>query len=518
MHAINKQQFHNLSIFIASFLFVLLITWAVSGGSPRLHDILLFWVLWNCLWFKPLIFKIFSPLILLWLIYAPVGFQYGYPSSGMVASFFETTANEAKEFFDTITITYTIITLVLSFFAYFLTKKVKPSNKQVKFFKYFSYFIIILFVANIVSLKDKRIRLSYSELLDIIPHTIKQYHFYLVNKQKMQQLERLSDDWKVHTHNPTYQNYVLIIGESASKNFLSAYGYPVNTSPFLNKVNGTQYQNAISPAIFTIKSVPRLLTIPNREQVEYQNNIIHLANKLQMPTYWISNQDKMGEWDNEISYIASYAKEKYYLSEKEATSARFDYQLLPKIKEVIQTPSHKPKLIIVHLMGSHVQFKKRVDFNKAHFNFKNKLLSDYLSSLLQTDMLLEDIHTELKNSNQPFSMVYIADHAIMPKNLKHGMSQFTLQVPLFKISSDSQEKQTDDRFITGFGFVWFLTEWLGIDTKNQSENAFLNNYYVNHENELMIFEEKVMPYLSVEPFDGKILLPEEQELAQPTSK
>lgn len=512
--ATNKQPKpkNTYVVFLLGLVFATMICFGVSGGSPRLHDILLFWLLWNLIWLKPLFFKIISPLLLLWLLYSPIGIQYGYPNAGMIASLFGTTTNEVKEFFDPKTLIYLLITIGLSIFMFLLTKNIKASQKQYKFFRYFSAIIALLFIANMVGTKPIHIKWRYSELLNIIPHTLAEYRFYLTNQQKMKELRQLKDDWQVISYQPKYQTYVLVLGESASKDYLSPYGYPVKNSPFLEQAHGIKYTQMFAPAAHTIKSIPRLLTIPNAKEVEYQNNIINLANHLGIKTYWISNQDKMGEYENEISYLANYSQEQYYLSEVAPTTARYDHQMLPKITSIINAPSDTPKLIIVHLMGSHTRFVKRVDFNKAHFNFDDKHLSDYLSSLLQTDMFLENLHQELKDSKQSFSMIYVSDHGLNPITLRHGISQFTPKVPLFKLSSDDTMQTHDDNIISGFSFVWFLTEWLGIDTQNQSQNTFLNHYRMANLEELQIFDDESKSYLSLEPFDGKLLLPSHEEL------
>lgn len=503
----TQQNLKNYGVFLINFLFSAWICWAVTGASPRIHDILLLWILWNTLWLKPIFFKITSPLILVWILYSPIGIQYGYPSSGMIASILETNTKEASEFLDIKTIVYFIIFIGLSLVVYCLSKNIIATPKQRTFFKYFSIILSILFIVNIFSIKHQRLHWGYSELLAIFPHTMAQYKFYTINKEKIQQLSTLKDDWQVNQFNPRYQDYVLVLGESVSKHYLSAYGYPVDTTPFLKKVNGTQYTQVINPAAYTIKSVPRLLTIPSETGVLYQNNILSLANKLGMETYWLSNQDKMGEHDNEISYIANHANQSYYLSEEAPTTARYDYQLLPKFKEIIQTQSQKPRLIVIHLMGSHARFSRRVDYNKPHFDFEDDYLSAYLSSILQTDELLADIYKTLHTRQKPFSMIYIPDHGLSAMSLKHGLSQFSLQVPLFKMASDDTQKIMNDEIITGFGFVWFLTEWLGIDTKNQTENTFLNDYRLTSLNQVKIFDDTIKPYLSAEPFDGKLLQP-----------
>lgn len=509
-HTSTKHQtYNNLIILISNFIFSTIIVWGVSGASPRFHDILLFWVLWNCFWFKPLIAKLASPLLLLGILYAPIGVQYGYPNAGMIASLFETTTNEVKEFVDILTIVYFIVTIGLSVLMYRITKPLKPTTKQYKFFKYFLVIITILFITNIISFKHKQLKWQYSELLNIIPHTMAQYDMYMDSQKKIQEIKGLQNNWQINEFKPNYSTYVLVIGESASKNYLSAYGYPVKTSPFIDNNIGTTYLQAIAPAGYTTKSVPRLLTNPNPTHVEFQNNIITLANKVGMETYWVSNQDKLGVYENEIYYIANSSQQSFYLSDIAPTSKRYDYQLLPIVNDILTKASNKPKLIVLHLMGSHARFSKRVDKSKPHFNFDDKHLSDYLSSLLQTDIFLENLHQMLKEKQQPFSVVYIADHALTPTTFKHGLNQFSLQVPLFKLSSDDVQKQTDNRIISGFGFIWFLTEWLGIDTQNQKQNTFLNHYQVDNLENVKIFDDTVKPYLSLEKFDGKLLTPDE---------
>lgn len=510
----KHKHLFNYGVFLLNLLFAFIISFGVNGGLPRLHDTLMVFCILNLIWLKPIIFKLCLPLLLAWIIYSPIGLLYGYPNYGMIASLLETNSNEALEFFDKKIIVYTFFIITFSIIAYKLNKYITPNKKQASFFKYFSILLLIVFIASIGKDYKKRneFTLRYSELLYIFPHAYNQYSFYNNTQARLQALANTQKSWIINHSHQQYQNYVLIIGESASKNYLSAYDYPVKTSPFLENVNGTKYTQMIAPAPYTTQSVPRLLSIPNSSEVEFYNNIIGLANQANIDTYWVSNQDKSDISDNEIHYIANSSKQTFYLSEIAPTSKRYDYQLLPIVKEILAKKSDKSKLIVMHLMGSHPKFNKRVDFDKAHFKFQDEYLSDYLSSLLQTDMLIEELYHDLKNSNQSFSIVYTADHALTPTALKHGVSQFSLQTPLFKIASDDSEKITNTDTISGLGFVWFLTEWLGIETSNQTNNTFLNSYKINSLNEVQFFEGTIQPYLSIEPFDGTLLKPNEDEL------
>lgn len=512
---LTHKPYYNHAIFLGNFLFSALLCWGISGATPRFHDILLLWLLINCLWLKPWVFRCFLPLILAWILFAPIGLQYGYPNVGMIASLLQTNINEATEFADGYTILSFIIVFILSGIVFFLTKRIKSTAKQQRFFKIFAYVLSTLFVVNIFSIKHQTLRIDYSELLNIFPHSLHQYHIYHNNQQKMQEMLSKQDTWQIIHFEPRYQNYVIVMGESASKDYLSAYGYPVKTSPFLEHVNGTKYTQLIAPAAYTTLSIPRFFSIPNASEVEYHNNIITLAKKANMQTFWISNQDKLGEHENEVAYIANHANHHYYLKEVKPTGNHYDYELLEEINRVIAKPSSQPKLIIVHLMGSHARFARRVDDNRPKFNFQDGHLSDYLSSLLQTDIFLQELYTGLQNNKQPFSMIYLSDHGLTPQELKHGLSQFSLQVPLFKLSSDDTQQKTDDNVITGFGFVWFLSDWLGVKTANQASNTFINSYQAQSLSVVKVFSDKVNNYNEIEKTNKPILKPTSTELSNP---
>lgn len=510
----------NHFVFLINFLFAGLLCFGVSGGLPRLHDVLLIWVIINCIWLCKPIFKIaLLPLVALILFY-PIGFEYGYPSAGMIGSLLQTNIHEAQEFI-TLSIVFNYCLIIVAFvLTVALSQKVIATKKQRLFFIYFSIVLSILFGVEI-----NRKALYYSKILDIIPHSIQEYHQYQIAQNHLRTLQNTPDDWQVVDYTPHYQNYVLIIGESVLKNYVSAYGYPIPNSPFLTNVNGTQYNHYIAPAGHTITSVPRFLTIPHKDSVQSQNSIIALANKMGIKSYWLSNQERFGVFDSEISYISFKADYQHFLAEqKDQKNNHFDYELLPIFKKALTNTLHNanidkkspnaPKLIVVHLMGSHSDFCRRVDKKYAHFvsdgfsfnRRKNKQLC-YHSSLLQTDQLLQNIYQTLNKSGQSFSMVYIPDHGLHPTKLVHMASQDSLSVPLFKISSDDMTHIIDNRPVTGMGFVWFLSEWLGIKNNNQTHNDFVKDYYADNKNDIWVFDDTNKHYKDLPSFDNTVLTP-----------
>ncbi|ELA08052.1 tRNA modification GTPase TrmE [Moraxella macacae 0408225] len=509
-------RYYNYFVFIATLIFAAFLCWGVVGSTPRIHDILLIWLILNCLWFKPIVFKVFSPLLLLWVVYFPIGWQFGYPNSAIIAAALETNVNEATEFFDPFTLLLYCIIIVATITVIYLTKKIKITTKQHKFFKGFSIVLTLLFIGSIAPIGRSSFKWGYSEILNLIPYTVKSYHEYKEYNSKLATLSQRPIAWQVKSFTPKYQNYVFVIGESMSRYYMSSYNYPVKTTPFLDSVNGIKYTQFISPAGHTAASVPRLLSIPNPKEIEFQNSILNLAKQVGIKTYWLSNQDRVGIYDSEISYVANHADYLYFYGEHvPVASHRFDYEMLPEIQRVIHEPSDKPKLIMIHLMGSHPRFVKRLDKNLPRFDFSNGYLSDYLSTIYQTDMFLKQIYQALQTANQPFSMVYTSDHGLHQTKLKHDATQFTLSTPLFKLSSDDTTQITNNKPQAGYGFVWYLTDWLGIKTYNQAQNTFLNQTEQTDLNTVPVFIERTTEFAKLAPFDGKLLLPKESEIKEP---
>ena len=60
--------------------------------------------------------------------------------------------------------------------------------------------------------------------------------------------------------NSKYQDYVIILGESARKDYLHAYGYPVNDTPFMSSANGTLIDGMTSAGTNTVASLRLMLT------------------------------------------------------------------------------------------------------------------------------------------------------------------------------------------------------------------------------------------------------------------
>ena len=81
--------------------------------------------------------------------------------------------------------------------------------------------------------------------------------------REMQRYEQLSqhgaDNWKIQPGAPLYDTIVIVTGESVRRDYMSVYGYPVPTTPWLNTAPGLFIDDYTSTASSTVSSLSRTL-------------------------------------------------------------------------------------------------------------------------------------------------------------------------------------------------------------------------------------------------------------------
>ncbi len=427
-------------------------------------------------------------------VYLPVAIFYGRLDMGVVASLYETNLSESSEFISMLDIKsyLALIIYLLLFIAVLqLNKKfINNNNKKSKKFYSLTIILILAIVVNpITQLYKKKSLVECFHGIDYYP--LQQFaefliltHEYFSNKRLLKKSLELSPTWQFKQINPQYDTYVLVIGESVRRDYMSAYGYPINSTPFLKTVNATVFNNYISPSCTTRESLERTL-FQNKDinNVVYSNNIISLANAVGMESYWLSNQGRYGNYDILASAVGFRANHIKFLTDSEFENINnSDLSLLPLFNESLADNTNKKKLIVLHLMGSHPRACKRID---PHYNIKNITnyispeMSCYLSSLKQTDKLLEIIYKQLKESNKSFSLMYVADHGLahITKNSEGKMLAHkpdykeNYQVPLMVMSSDDTERKYINGKKSGFQFVNGFAQWLGVQEKSLALKA-----------------------------------------------
>ncbi|AFJ47676.1 phosphoethanolamine transferase [Shimwellia blattae] len=291
---------------------------------------------------------------------------------------------------------------------------------------------------------------------------------------RMKQLARQKDAWTLVSVKPRYHIYVVVIGESARRDALGAFGGHWDNTPFASRVKGVFFQDYIAASGSTQKSLGLTLNRVVDGKPQYQDNFVTLANRAGFQSWWFSNQGQIGTYDTAIASIARRADEVHFLKDGnfEASKDTSDEQLLKMTAQVLAVPRSQPQLIVLHLMGSHPQACDRTHQQYREF-VQSKETSCYLYSITRTDNLLAQLYQQLRDSGESFSMAYFSDHGLALKQrgtaeqyLAHDDAfRQNFQVPFMVLSSDDTRHRLITARRSANDFLHFFSQWTGIKTR-----------------------------------------------------
>lgn len=437
------------------------------------------------------------------ILYLPQAIIYGRPSMAFVASLFETNLSETKEFIlNTPWHLYLYCLLFLCFCVFILfwvsgLKLVKVSIKN----KIIAC-LIIFFSVMYNSIKEfyikKEFYLVYTDvsIVGFYSETFKKIINYQRHSRGVIVTMNNEPVWDVVESHPKYKNYVLVIGESMRADYLSLYHYPINTTPFLSQTKGMIFDGYIAAALNTQPSLLNTLYFKRGEEIDFQDNIITLANKSGFKTYWISNQGRTGSYDSIAARVAANAKEIFFTKKSSYDTANInDKALINIFKEKLNESYDGHRLFVLHLMGSHMRFCDRLDYPVV-VNFINEDMSCYLDSLKQTDTLLKETVSLLENSGDSYSLIYFSDHGLSHKYKdKEYVSLFVgkeykqnFQVPFVKISSDDTARTLIKVKRSALNFLYGFADWLGIKEKHLLKAGYEHFFSDKPDEHIKVFD------------------------------
>ena len=277
-------------------------------------------------------------------------------------------------------------------------------------------------------------------------------NFALYKQQKGVRLQKLSTLTSLKL-NPDVDKdgnlFVLVIGESQSASHIQAYGYQKATTPKLverlKEPNHLLFNNVFSSWPQTVQALSYALTNANQyNQVEVSDaySLIEIARAVGFDTYWLSNQRKYGMYETPITVISSTANHEIWTNgSAKMEGVFFDEELVNRLPKV---DPNKNTLIIIHLMGSHQKYEKRVPKEFRQFTGADEVVASYDNSILYTDYVVDQIYNKAKKNPAFKALVYFSDHGEEPHvvgghdpvNVTYQM----LKVPLFVYLSDSYRK------------------------------------------------------------------------------
>lgn len=256
--------------------------------------------------------------------------------------------------------------------------------------------------------------------------------------------------------------YVLVIGESVTRDHMGCYGYYRQNTPWMTSMlssNGyVQFNKAWSCANDTVSALTYALTSKNQyntEDLKDAVSIIDIANAVGYETVWLSNQVQYGLADTPITTIASEAKQRIWVHDKvgHLKDGRYldlpdyyDERLIPAIDNIKLSSR---MLIVIHLMGSHNSYKVRYPERYNIFTSGDKELDtdEYDNSILYTDNVLKGIYEKVTNIPDFKALLYFSDHGEgIDAHVGHDGNRYTSQmtrIPLTLYMSPKFIQQND---------------------------------------------------------------------------
>jgi glucan phosphoethanolaminetransferase (alkaline phosphatase superfamily) len=400
--------------------------------------------------------------------YFPTGVIYGKPTADILTPLLQTNRLEIIGYLLAVKyqILLSIIFICIQIVIYCLAKNKYPKYKISTYCFFLFFYLISLFG---ISVNHNRINDSAFLRNIIISYKSieKRNTDFKTNIGNNKNIEvskiEADDDTEIH---------VVIIGESVRSDYMSVYGYPIQTTPFLNTAKGIFIDGLVSAAPNTEQSLNRTLfkTTPSTNKIDWGTNVVSLANKAGYETYWISNQGKEEYGDDVIFSLSKLAKQNYFLKKGNFLSNNSDDdEMLPIFSKIISN-NINGKVIFIHMMGSHEPVCSRLGTFKPDFQLYNEA-SCYAATIAKLDLFIKKITDIMKGKK--YKLMYFSDHglSVEKKRVFHDVDLYEeYQVPLFYLDSEIKQQIHIKKIISGLNLLDIYSNFINIKTNITNEN------------------------------------------------
>lgn len=260
--------------------------------------------------------------------------------------------------------------------------------------------------------------------------------------------------------------YVLVIGESLTRDHMNVYGYERDTTPFQSQAAIDPHYVFFNHAYSCYTQTVQVLTEALTEKNQYNDmalanaySIIDMAREAGFHTTWISNQSRFGIWDTPIGAIGSACDDQYWINQYVGTDVitkDYDTVLVPYLKKV--DPNNRRQLIVIHLMGNHVSYWDRYPSEFYHWSedqgkvrSTSEIMNDeYDNSVLFNDYVMGSIMNSATNYLHADSVMYFSDHGEqVTERPGHNADQFDftmVHIPFWVYTSPQYERERPEEF------------------------------------------------------------------------
>ncbi|WQW40871.1 phosphoethanolamine transferase [Helicobacter pylori] len=303
------------------------------------------------------------------------------------------------------------------------------------------------------------------------------------------------------------ENVVLVIGESASRNFMQLYGYNAPNNPLLSKLANEReresnnlfvFSDTISKEAHTSDVFESLLNYSNAETNKpwyHYHNMIDIFKRSHYETFWLEKQI-VDEWGITQNLVSNRSKNRYYIL---GNYGAYDEELVKFYSKNIPSQLKSKNFIVFHLLGSHSWYADRfpksfAKFKPSDLSFSNlhassdrdkQIVADYVNSLYYNDFVLNGIFNLFKDKDA--IVFYLSDHAqdIFESGPTYGhrCSKAGLEIPFMIYVSDIFKEKHPEKVkliknalnkpFMSDDLIHSLLPLVGIHTKDEIESKNL---------------------------------------------
>ena len=271
------------------------------------------------------------------------------------------------------------------------------------------------------------------------------------------------------THAGKAQTLVLVIGESTTRQHMSLYGYPRPTTPKLEALRGqlTVFNEVFASRPYTIEALQQILTFADQENPNLyltRPSLMKIMKQAGYKTYWITNQQTLTKRNTMLTSFSEQMDEQYYLNHSRSqNSYNFDKEVFAPFQRILDDGAER-RLIVVHLLGTHMRYKFR--YPEEYEVFKDRkalpdwvtsdqltLINEYDNAVRYNDHVVSTLIERLGAAGGKTLMAYFSDHG-----------EDVFDTPPHDFVGRNEAKPTVPMYAVPF-FVWRSEAWKNEDPK-----------------------------------------------------
>lgn len=286
--------------------------------------------------------------------------------------------------------------------------------------------------------------------------------------------------------------FILILGESNSRDYMGCYGYSQDTTPFLSKMltdeRFTFFTQVYSNHVHTTEALKYLLSEKNQYNTRKNlgATLFDVLRYCKYKSYFISNQYVYDCFRSPVSAISQSADYINYINTEMDFIIRRNRLDIEAINALKKLELESRSVAVIHLMSCHAPYQVRYPDG-----FREDLPKRYERATAYLDYVLSELFTYAMNNDFIDGVIFVPDHGEDVVLGDHDSAIFTpdmTRIPMICYLSDSyikrntelqsQLKAAKDRVFTNDLVFDFMLDVLGIKNKfNEAELQLLSSDY-----------------------------------------